>query len=159
MEVEEGISVDKNEEDFQKFERLILKAADNKTIDYVVYGERTYIIEMASEENVPTQRTARNPKQAENSAVSNKVAGLSMEVVEVFRKNAETFSENFKQELAPEVGKLITVEEANLLIRIFTKRFLREMISEKENDMREKMSFKSEHSQQLVDWVCNSIFK
>ncbi len=159
MEVEEGISVDKNEEDFQKFERLILKAADNKTIDYVVYGERTYIIEMASEENVPTQRTARNPKQAENSAVSNKVAGLSMEVVEVFRKNAAEFVENLKKEAQAEADNLITPAEQNVLLKIFTKKFLREMIAEKEKVMKEKMSFDCQRSEDLVEFVCEAIFK
>ena len=177
LEVETGIKVEKTEADFQKFETLIAQAIADEQVEYVVYGERTYIIETQnanverktwSVERV-AQSTKHGAQNAENEKQDRKnnlditapvqartVAGLEMKNVEIFKKSAFEFVKNLEKE--SEADSFLTAEETKILTKIFTRRFLREIISEKMVVMVEKMSFDSEKSEDLVEFVCEAIF-
>ena len=202
------------EADLTIFEELIRKAIGDERIGYVVYGEKTYIVEHEAknmeqgirdtkhgtgnmEQGIrdakhgarsmeqgmqDTKHRAQNVRQKteskEQETVSNgkkmqntehetrsieqeekKVAGLSREDVEIFRKSGVEFLENLKVESQADSIGLITEEERKTLLKIFTKRFLREIIIEKEHFLKTKRSFELKRSEELVEFICNSIFK
>ncbi len=157
-EVDASVGGQKTVDDFRKFEMLIVDAISNEMLDYVVYGDRTYVIieEIVRENEQPKKE---EKQQKEEPVKAETVAGLSAKNVEIFRKSAIEFVKNLEKESESEVGNTITSEEINTLTKIFTRRFLREMIAEKEAFMLEKMSFVPEEREALVGFVCNSIFK
>ncbi len=175
------------EADLTIFEELIRKAIGDERVGYVVYGEKTYIVEheamrdtkhgtrnmeqgirdtkhgtrnmeqeMRNTEN-GTQNTKHETRSMEQE--EKKVAGLSREDVEIFRKSGVEFLENLKVESQADSIGLITEEERKTLLKIFTKRFLREIIIEKEYFLKTKRSFELKRSEELVEFICNSIFK
>ncbi|MEI8344140.1 MAG: hypothetical protein WCF93_04285 [Candidatus Moraniibacteriota bacterium] len=156
-EVEVGIKTEKTADDFQRFETLIANATKDEEIGYVVYGDKTYVIGKEVEKEEQSKKPGKN--QTAKVEKEKTVAGLSLQIVGVFSKSATDFMENLKKEAAGDADVMITQSEKNILIRIFTKRFLRELIAEKETEMKEKMAFKSENSEELVEFVCSSIFK
>ncbi len=152
-EVEAGVKIAKTAADFQKFETLILQAADNENIGYVVYGERTYIVDIVEIETQNGPRAATQQRQLKTGAE------FPMELLKDFKKTAIVFAENLKKESQEEVTDIITQEEQTALIRIFTKRFLREVISEKENLLQAKIFQNKNEREKFVEFVCESIFK
>jgi len=199
------------ETDLNIFEELIRKAISDERVGYVVYGERTYIVERetqnvehgtrnmeqgmrdtkhvpastrredntlmrggtrnvqqkaenSKQEAVNERKETQNTKQVENEQMKKQaeeegVAGLSREDVEVFSKNAGDFLKGLERESENEVDTLITKEEQKILTRIFTKRFLREIILEKEAISKTKM-FKDEYGKEkFVEFICESVFK
>jgi hypothetical protein len=177
------------EADLTIFEELIRRAIGDERIGYVVYGEKTYVMERktqnvereiqgakreaqnvqqkaenSKQEAVNERKETQNTKQMENKQLKKQaedegVAGLSREDVEIFRKSGVEFLENLKMESQADSIGLITEEERNTLLKIFTKRFLREIIIEKENFLKTKRSFELKRSEELVEFICNSIFK
>lgn len=183
------------EADLIIFEELIRRAIGDERIGYVVYGERTYVIEYEAmrdtkhgpastrrEDNTLMRGGTRNVQQkAENKEqgtmnkkkemqntkhktqsveqeAEERVAGLSMADVEIFRKSGVEFLENLRRESKDDSIGLITEGERNTLLKIFTKRFLREIIIEKENFLKTKRSFELKRTEELVEFICNSIF-
>jgi len=144
---------------FKGFEMVVMDAIGNEKISYVVYGEKTYVVE---HEVLNTEHKMRDIKQKEKKVkkqdVKKKVAGLSMEDVKVFEKSGIKFLENLRRESQADSVGLITDEERNTLLEIFTKRFLREIIFEKKNFLKAERSFEFKRSEELVEFICNSIF-
>lgn len=144
---------------FKGFEMVVMDAIGNEKISYVVYGEKTYVVE---HEVLNTEHKMRDIKQKEKKVkkqdVKKKVAGLSMGDVKVFEKSGIEFLENLRRESQADSVGLITDEERNTLLEIFTKRFLREIIFEKKNFLKVERSFDIKRSEELVEFICNSIF-
>ncbi len=187
-EVEAGVKIEKTAADFQKFETLILQAAGNEKIGYVVYGERTYIVDIVELETQSVERAAQDAKLktqnvqrvkqvaesvAQNVQQEKQDRKSNLDVVKVqpkkrvdfplglvndFKRNASVFAENLKKESQEEVTDIITQEEQAALIRIFTKRFLREVISEKESLSRTKIFQSKSEKEKFVEFICDSIF-
>lgn len=152
------LSYDKDSEDrgydevFQRFEKLVKDAYDGSA-EYVVYGDRTYVTKTASDGSVEmVGKENRGKKKHERP-----IAGLSENVVEIFRKNAAEFVENLKNDGEIESVAKITQAERDTLLKIYTKRFLRERIAEKESVMKEKMNFIPEESEELVEAICDLV--
>lgn len=158
-EIEEGIRREKKEDAFREFEKLILQAAGNEEIGYVVYGERTYLIGKMDEKRVELERTKERSRKVEKLADEKKINDFSGELMDAFSKNAIKFVDNLKKESETEVPDLITQEDHAVLIKIFTKRFIREMILEKEAAMKKKMFQSRSESERLVETVFATVFK
>lgn len=173
-----GASVETEGEDdqnyFQTFEMLITKAANNEKIGYVVYGEKTYVVEHEAMRDTkhgtrsmgkgikntkPEIQNTKHKTQSVEPASEEEVAGLPKRIVEIFRKSGVEFVENLKKESQADSVGLITDEERIALLKIFTKRFLREMIAEKKQTLQKKMAFDVKRSEELVEFVCDFIFK
>jgi hypothetical protein len=153
---------EKNGNYFKDFEALIMAAVGNEKINYVVYGEKTYVVarEMDIKKVMPRGKAEKlflTQKKAER--VEKKFAEFSMEMLEVFRRNATVFAKDLSGEAQLASMGMITEEEKKTLIRIFTKRFLREMILEKKDVLKQRMSFDLERSEDFIEFICESIFK
>ncbi len=166
------IDEEKSKDYFQRFEMLVTDAAGDEKINYVVYGERTYVTGkdqyVGHQIKEPTKKIRNRQTQKEEGDMAEKfeqenfrkkTVEFPEELARVFRKKATVFVGNLKEESQQEVGDMITGEERAILIKIFTKRFLREMVAEKEKAAKKKL-FQSKRSlEDFVGFVSDSLFE
>jgi hypothetical protein len=159
----ERIESERKEQERLERERIVAEQAATQQAERELEA-----LEKAEQERLEKEKLEKEEarKEAERIEAENRevVAGLSEKNVEIFRKNAAIFVENLKKnrqdaETESGVAERSTQEERVIKDRIATKIFLRNLIAEKEAVMKDKMRFVSEKSEELVEFVCKSIFK
>ncbi|NTV41242.1 MAG: hypothetical protein HGA61_03125 [Candidatus Moranbacteria bacterium] len=171
---EDNFEIDEKEnaQYFQKFEMLLADAASDERISYVVYGEQTYVTGKdeysGTQESKPsevikqtetTQKSEKNKKLIRENVSESGVVKFPEELIAIFKKKAALFAKNLKEESRQEVGDMVTQEEYEILTKIFTKRFLREMVAEKERIEKKKLFSNKHKREEFVRLISDYIFK